>query len=255
MGPVDVTVATDVLVTTMLAGVRVVAFLLVAPPFAQKGVPGTVKVAIAMGIALAVSPRLERFGDGSTGAFVTALVLQAVTGAALGFAVSLAFSAVQAAGALLDLVGGFQMAAAYDPLSATMAGPLQRFYTLTAMTLLFVSDGYQVVLSGLVRSFDAVPLDATLDLDRLAAGLTAGLSQMVVAALQVAGPLVVVLFLADVGLGLLTRVAPALNAFAMGFPLKILLTLVMGSLAYVALPGVVETLTGQGVDLLTGVTP
>ena len=52
---------------------------------------------------------------------------------------------------------------------------------------------------------------------------------MFVAALQIAGPLLVVLFLADVGLGLLTRVAPALNAFALGFPLKILLTLVVSA--------------------------
>ena len=68
------------------------------------------------------------------------------------------------------------------------------------------------------------------------------------------GPLVVVLFLADVGLGLLTRVAPALNAFALGFPLKILLTLSLGSIAYLTLPGVIGTLTERAVNLVIGVT-
>ena len=65
-------------------------------------------------------------------------------------------------------------------------------------------------------------------------------------------PLLVVLFLADVGLGLLTRVAPALNAFAMGFPLKILLTLSFASLAMLALPQVIATLTGTAVESLLG---
>ena len=57
-------------------------------------------------------------------------------------------------------------------------------------------------------------------------------TQMFLAAVQIAGPLLVVLFLADVGLGLLTRVAPALNAFALGFPLKILLTLSLGGVVF-----------------------
>ena len=59
---------------------------------------------------------------------------------------------------------------------------------------------------------------------------------MFLAAVQIAGPLLVVLFLADAGLGLLTRVAPALNAFALGFPLKILLTLTLAAVVFVALP-------------------
>ena len=63
----------------------------------------------------------------------------------------------------------------------------------------------------------------------------------------------VVLFLADAGLGLLTRVAPALNAFALGFPLKIFLTLMLGGVVFVALPRIVSSLAGQAVTALTGV--
>jgi flagellar biosynthetic protein FliR len=76
---------------------------------------------------------------------------------------------------------------------------------------------------------------------------------MFLASVQIAGPLAVVLFLADAGLGLLTRVAPALNAFALGFPLKILITLMLGGLILAALPGIVSSLTGQSVATLIGV--
>ncbi len=124
--------------------------------------------------------------------------------------------------------------------------------------LLFASGGYQLIVGGLVRSFDAVPLVAAsgapggFDLGSLAAVLVGALSQMFLATLQIAGPLVVVLFLADVGLGLLTRVAPALNAFQMGFPIKIGLTVVFAGALFMALPAVVSSLTGDAVAAITG---
>jgi flagellar biosynthesis protein FliR len=80
-----------------------------------------------------------------------------------------------------------------------------------------------------------------------------GVTQMFLASVQIAGPLLVVLFLADAGLGLLTRVAPALNAFAMGFPLKILLTITLASIVFIALPWIVASLTGQALSVLSGV--
>ena len=119
--------------------------------------------------------------------------------------------------------------------------------------LLFVSDGYQLVITGLVRTFDVLPLGMPLNLAAMAAVSGKGVTAMFLAALQVAGPLVVVLFLADVGLGLLTRVAPALNAFALGFPLKILLTLLLAGGAFLALPALVSSLTGNAMTALMGV--
>ena len=76
---------------------------------------------------------------------------------------------------------------------------------------------------------------------------------MMLSAVQIAGPLLIVLFLADVGLGLITRVAPALNAFAMGFPIKIGLTLLLAGLVYAALPGIVGALAEDAARLLMGV--
>ena len=80
-----------------------------------------------------------------------------------------------------------------------------------------------------------------------AESIVLAVSEMFLAAVQIAGPLLVVLFLADVGLGLLTRVAPALNAFVLGFPLKILLTLLLVPFVMLALPGLVERLADDSV--------
>ncbi|WP_448062718.1 flagellar biosynthetic protein FliR [Cellulomonas hominis] len=241
----------------MLAGTRIAAFLVISPPFSHRAVPGRVKAMLSVGLALAVTPRLEAAGAGeslTTAQFVGNLVLQVVIGGGLGFLVSLVFSAVQAAGNLIDLFGGFQLAQAFDPMSMTNGAQFARLYQLTMVVLLFVSGGYQLVIGGLVRTFDALPLGAGTDLAALADAATTGMTDMFMASLQIAGPLVVVLFLTDVGLGLLTKVSPALNAFALGFPLKILMTLTFGGFAYLAMPGVVGDLAEKALSTVLGVT-
>jgi len=242
MDPVAVTLPLAAVQTTLLASVRMIAFLVVAPPFAQRGVPGSVKVALGTGLALAVAPRLPQVASASTAVFFGDLALQAVVGAATGFLVYLLFAAVQSAGALVDLFGGFQIAAAFDPMSMTSGAQFSRLYQLLAVVLLFASDGYQLVVAGLVRTFDALPLGVMFSTAAYGQSLADGLTDMFVAALQIAGPLLVVLFLADIGLGLLTRVSPALNAFALGFPLKILLTLTLSGFALLALPDILGAL-------------
>src|SRR5512133_48461 len=245
----DVTLPLASVETTMLVSVRIVAFLVLAPPFSHRSVPAGVKVALSLGLALAVAPRmtLPSGVELTTGMFIGELAVQALIGAALGFLVYLVFAALQSAGNLIDLFGGFQIAQAFDPLSQTSSAQFGRLYQFLAVVLRVASDAYQVVLTGLVRTFDLLPLGRSLEMSTYSHLATTGLTQMFVAAVQIAGPLIVMLFLADVGLGLLTRVAPALNAFAMGFPLKILLTLSFGSLAMLALPQVLKTLTGTSV--------
>jgi flagellar biosynthetic protein FliR len=239
---------------TLLAAVRMTAFIVIAPPFSYRAFPGRVKAMLALGLALAVAPRVSPgYESLETGPFVVALVLEIVVGAVLGFLVFLVFSAVQAAGSLIDLFGGFTLAQAFDPQSMINGAQFTRLFQMTALALLFATGGYQLIIGGLTRSFDAVPLGLGIDLSDPVGLMTDGVTQMFLATLQIAGPLCVVLFLADVGLGLLSRVAPALNAYAMGFPLKILMTVMLAGGVFLALPSVVQNLSGDAADLLTGV--
>lgn len=239
---------------TMLAGVRTTAFVLIAPPFSYGAIPARIKAMLAMALALSMSGAVSPGYAGlDTGPFLAALTLQVLTGAVLGFLVLVCFSAVQAAGSLIDVFGGFQMAQAFDPQSMINGAQFTRLFQMTALALLFASGGYQVVLAGLARSFDVIPVDGLLSLTSPAEMLVDGVVQMFLASVQIAGPLILVLFLADAGLGLITRVAPALNAFAMGFPIKILLTLVLVGFTFVALPGIVDALVTQAVQMMQGV--
>jgi flagellar biosynthesis protein FliR len=241
--------------TMLLASVRLVAFLIVAPPFGFHGIPIRIKAMLGLGLALAVTPAaVEGRAVLGTGEFLGSIVTELLIGAGLGFIVMIVFSAIQSAGSLLDLFGGFQLAQAFDPASMVNGAQFTRLLNLTALALLFATGGYQLIVLGATSSFAAVPIGAVLDPGRLAEVLKSGLTELFLSALQIAGPLIVVLFLADAGLGLLTRVAPALNAFALGFPLKILITLVLGGLVVLSLPRVVEAMTGDALTGIAGVT-
>jgi flagellar biosynthetic protein FliR len=234
----------DLLLTVMLAAMRAGAFLAIAPPFSNKSIPAPVKALLSVAIALpAVALPDARPPAMETADVVSAMVLQLVVGAALGFLCLLIFTAVQAAGDLVDLFGGFSLSFAFDPLMQQGNAVFGKAFQMIATTLLMVSGGYLLVLHGFLRSYQAVPLDGGLDLATLSRVLTGGLGQMMLSALQIAAPLLAILFLADVALGLLTRIAPALNAFSLGFPLKIMLTLVLVGTTISALPQVVQRLT------------
>ncbi len=239
----------------MLAAVRITAFLVVAPPFSFAGIPLRIKAMLAVALSILVAPRAAEGFPASleTGAFVLALISQLVTGALLGFLVLLVFSAVQSAGSLIDLFAGFQLSQAFDPLMNVNGAQMTRLMQMVALGLLFVSGGAELVLGGLFRTFDALPVTGLVARD---AGerLLPGIGEMFLAAVQIAGPIVVVLFLADVGLGVLTRVAPALNAFSLGFPLKILITLLASGAIFLALPRVVGALVDDALRLMGAVT-
>lgn len=238
----------------MLAAVRMTAFVIIAPPFSYRAFPARVKAMLAVGLALAVSPRVTAdYVSLDDAAFFGALVQEVITGAVLGFLVYIVFSAVQSAGSLIDMFGGFQMAQAYDPGSMINGAQFSRLFHMTALALMFSSGAYLLVIGGLTRSFEALPLGGAVDLASSSESIVAAVSQMFLSSVQIAGPLLVVLFLADVGLGLLTRVAPALNAFALGFPLKIFLTLTLSVTVFTALPSVVGSLADDALNAVMGV--
>ncbi len=238
----------------LLATVRMTAFLIVAPPFSYRAFPARVKATLGLGLGLAVSPRVSvGYAARDTAGFATGVVLELVTGLVLGFIVLVIFAAIQSAGSLIDLAGGFQLAQGFDPQMNLNGAQFTRLLQMAALALLFASDGYQLVITGLTGSFTALPLAGGIDLAQPVEAIVTAVTGMFLAAVQIAGPLIVVLFLADVGLGLLTRVAPALNAFALGFPLKILLTLTLAGFMFLALPRIVSSLADQAAKTVLGV--
>jgi flagellar biosynthetic protein FliR len=243
------------LLAILLGAARTGAWLMISPPFNSRLIPGTVKALLSVGLTLPLAPYLRNtIPSLQTSDIIASAALQVFVGAALGFVTALLFAALQAAGDLLDLFGGFTLAQAYDPLSQNQSSVFGRFYNMVAVTLLFATDGHQLILRGFLQSFKTMPLNITFDLATFSQLLLKGIGEMFLAALQIAGPLVVVLFLTDVAFGLLNRVAPALNAFQLGFPAKIFLVLLLSGIAITTLPPVIESLVDRSVTAVLKLT-
>jgi flagellar biosynthetic protein FliR len=246
-----VTVSAATLIALVLASSRVLAWLAVSPPFATMGLPPSVRPILAVALALAVTPVAAAHPVSlETGALIQAAALNVGVGAALGFSTRLIFSAVEAAGSLIDVSGGFSLAFALDPMSNSNNSVFGRFYGLFASTLLFATQAHLLVIMGFLRSFRSVPLDGGISLATLDLGLIDGVTEMFVSALQIAGPMLVVLFLADLALGLLNRIAPQMNVFSLSFPLKIALTLGLVGLGFVMMPQTIDHLANEAVSIM-----
>lgn len=236
-------VPAELVVAYLLALVRSSAWIAVVPPFGTRTIPGTVKAALAMALALAVAPRLsDSVPPLETAPLIGAITIQAATGLCLGLVTLILFSAVRTAGDLIDSFGGLAMTSAFDPLSMQQNSVFGRFYNLLAITLLFATNGHLVLVRGLLASYQAVPASTTQPLEALSRLVISDVGTFFIAALQIAGPLLAVLVLTDVGLGLLTKAAPTLNVFSLGFPLKIFVTLLLVGATFLALPGAVNNL-------------
>jgi flagellar biosynthetic protein FliR len=235
-------VGEQLLAAFVLAVARTAAFVLVTPPFNTRAVPMQARVALALALALPLTSAVQASAPPlASWDLVLRLLVQLVTGLALGFFVLVAIGAVQAAGDLVDIVGGFNSSIALDPLMLTQTSVFGRLHQFVAVTVLFATDGHLMVVHGLSRSLQVMPNPA-ISWDALGRALVTDVSGLVSGALQIAAPIIGAMLVADVSLGLMTRAAPALNAFALAFPLKILFTLLLVGFVVVRLPSTVHDL-------------
>ena len=226
----------------LLALVRATAWLFIVPPFGGRTIPVQVKLGFAAALAMTVGPRIAGHAPPlEVAPLIGAAVLQVFAGFALGYVGVILFSVVQAAGGMIDAFSGFTMAQLVDPTSNGMVSVFGRFYQVLAMTMLFTINGHILIVRGFLASFDATSLNR-VDLSRMVDLLTGDIGRFLVAALEIAAPLVCALLLTEVALGVLAKAAPNMNIFMLGMPLKMLVTITLAAVAIPLLPGAVEAI-------------
>lgn len=243
----DIQIATTTLVGFCAALVRTTSWIMICPPFNTPAVPVRIRIGLATAVSFVIAAQLgEAITDLSLGAFVVTLMMQAIAGFALGFAVYMLFSAIQAAGDLIDLQVGFSLGAVLDPISGTMAAPIGRFHQLMALTILFAINGHVLVMQGFLRSVEAVPM-GTLDLGLVASEFVDLLTAFMIAAVEIGLPVLAALFCTEVALGLLGKAAPQLNILVLGFAAKTFVALTLLGLTLALLPETAESLFGRAI--------
>jgi flagellar biosynthesis protein FliR len=220
---------------------RVSPLFLLAPLFSSKLLPPRARGIAAVGLAIGIAPIAMNAGDGppipdDVLALAGLVVKEMLVGLGFAFALAALFAAVQVAGSLADLMVGFSFGALVDPVTGTNGGVLNQLYALVGVMIFVAINGDAWVIQGLARSYDAVPLTEAPAIGTLVEGAQVAFSGIFGAAIEICAPVLLAALLTDVAFGLVSRVMPQLNVFAVGFPAKVTVGLVLvgASLPFVA---------------------
>lgn len=222
---------------------RVSAMFLAAPIFSIRQVPLRVRLLLAVLITVLVQPVLPPAPTipviSVDGLHIAAQ--QVLIGIALGFLLQMAFQALVFGGQVMAYSMGLGFAHMMDPANGVQVPVVSQFWLILAMLAFLLTNGHLLLIAALVDTFAVVPIAA----DGLgSAGLMELLSwasRMFAAGLLMTMPVVIALLLVNIGMGIVSRAAPQLNIFAVGFPV----TLMMGFLLiWVTLPQVLKNFLG-----------
>ncbi len=231
--------------------VRVLAFVMVAPPFGDPQVPMRVKVGLSAVLAIVIAPTLDtplNIQVGSPeGIWIT--MIQVIVGVVLGFCVRAVFTAVSAAGELISIQMGLGFATLFDSAQTESNMVIGRFLMLTAVTAFIAADGHLVLIATLRESFAIFPVASRLL--EAAGWMELARSGMLIftLGLRLALPIIGVLLVVNLALAVLSRATAQLNPFAIGLSATLLVGLVLLSLIFVSLGPLMEQAVLQGLEL------
>jgi flagellar biosynthetic protein FliR len=229
---------------------RILAWLAFDPLLGNKGVPMRVRVALAIVLAVVVTPILLpatplrlASGDG-----ILILLQQIAIGAALGFCLRIVFSAVEFAGQLMGLQMGLSFATLFDPVNGAQTQVVAQFLTLSTALILFALNGHHLVITALVQSFQDIPIGSTLSAGGFAMLAHWGAALFAVG-LHISLPLTAALLATNLTIGMMSRASPQLNIFAIGFPLTLGVGFVVLYLTLAYLPVRLDQFWLQAVEI------
>ena len=211
---------------------RVAPLFLLAPLFSSKAFPPRARGVTAVALAIGISPvATGALGDGVVPDGIWdlgALMLkEMLVGMAFAFGIAALFAALSTAGALLDTMTGFMLAGIMDPITGTQSSVLTQLYQMVGILIFIAIGGDGWVIAGLARTYEAVPLLEAPQIGSLTEGAQVAFAGIFGAAIMVCAPVLVALIITEVALGVVSRVVPQINVFAVGFPAKIAVGFIM----------------------------
>jgi len=202
---------------------RISPLFVVAPLFSAAMIPSQVRTIIAVALSIGLTPIAMHGQTLPSDPLVVALlfVTNTLTGLGFALAVSVVIAAVNSAGALLDVIAGFSYGQLINPMDGSQSGTLTNLYSLIGLMLFIAIGGDAWMLRGIEHTFALVPLTGAPQIHSLAAGIDTAAGTIFVSALELAAPALLALLITDIAFGMVSRVMPQLNIFAVGFPMKI----------------------------------
>jgi len=244
-------------ISFLLVLIRVAALIIIIPLMGGGGVPQAVKVMLVLGVALVLFPlvQIEPRGLALTPLMI-GILGEVLIGVIIGLGVRMVFAAVDIAAEMEGLQMGFGIASVFNPALGQQVSLLGQLRGLVAVLIFLGINGHHIILHALVRSFQIVPpltfypSGPLIDyLVRLAGG-------MFVLGVKIAIPVTLVLILANMAFGILSRVVPQINVLLFGFPATIAVGLFVIGASLSLFAGLMqerlEGLDRTALDLLNG---
>ncbi len=229
---------------------RIMGMIAASPLFGNRSLPNTAKILLGVMLALIIAPIIPAVpgADPMSMAGLLILVQEMIIGLAMGFSIRIIFAAIEMAGEVVSLTMGLGFASFFDPNTQGRSSAVSQFLALIA-TMAFLSvNGHLVMLEALAESFMSMPVSAT----PMAAGapitLVLWAGKIFSAGLQLSLPMVAALLITNVALGILTRAAPQLNIFGIGFPISLAVGLLLISQTLPYLSGPLQKLFNEGIE-------
>lgn len=231
---------------------RILALLATAPVFNNAATPTRVRLMTGLAIALALSPALPQPPAIPAGSWIglTIVAEQLLIGSMMGFTLRIAFAALDIAGEIIGLQMGLSFATFFDPVAGGNTPVMTQFLGLLTALFFLAMNGHLLALYLLAESFTVLPISSLPFHAISLAGVVKAASMMFSLGLLLALPLVTALLVTNLALGVLSRVAPALNLFAVGFPVTMALgfLVLLFSLPYIG--GAMEPVFNRGFEIL-----
>jgi flagellar biosynthetic protein FliR len=217
-------ISLEQLTVYMLIIGRIAGVFIQAPIFNSRSFPFLAKTAIAVWTAILlwfVTP-IHHTLPTTFPLLVLALVFEIAIGFTIGFICNIIFIAVQSAGEIMDMQMGLSVATALDPVFGAVISVIGRLAFFTALIIFITADGHHLILSALHQSFSALPVGkfANFASPNLAMQIIELGSLLWLTAIKLAIPTVLLIFISDFTFGIVSRVAPQVNVFMLGFQVK-----------------------------------
>lgn len=231
---------------------RILALVASSPVIGNRQVPIRIKVGFSLLITFLIAPTLEipPNVEASSGVGLFILSQQILVGLAMGFAMRLIFTAIDMAGDIMGMQMGLGFASFYDPINAINTQIIAQFLGILAALSFLSMNGHLYMLSTLAESFQVFPITDKIPAANAMHTLALWGGSIFAHALRLSLPLIGALLITNLALGILTRSAPQLNIFAIGFPITITVGYATLVLTLPYLVPVLDIFTQSGQDMM-----
>jgi len=206
---------------------RVASFFMVIPMIGSRLLPVRIRLGLAIAVTVLLVPVLPEMPvfDGISGENVVIILQQILIGTIMGFVIQVLFQVFVLGAQIAAMQMGLGFASTSDPANGVSVVILGQYYLMIVMMLFLVTNGHLIMIEVMVRSFTILPVGgesvATSSLYKVALAGTWLFS----GAMMIALPAITALLVVNFSFGVMTRAAPQLNIFAIGFPFTMLMGL------------------------------